>query len=66
MCSQLFIDIEQAIQRSQLLTGKRKFKYLRRPIGKPRKTKPKFKIKKNIMTLICNLWNKYLLKVGIL
>lgn len=44
---QLFIDIEQAIQRSQLLARKRKFKYLRRPIEKHRKTKHKIKIKKN-------------------
>lgn len=43
---QLFIDIEQAIQRCQLLIRKRKFKHLRRPIGKQRKTKHKVKIKK--------------------
>jgi hypothetical protein len=34
---QLFLDIEQAIQQSQLLSKKHRFNYLRRPIGKKRR-----------------------------
>lgn len=34
---QLFLDIEQAIQQSQLLSKRRRFRHLRRPIGKKRR-----------------------------
>ena len=43
---QLFLDIEQAVQGSQILTKKRKFKHLKRPMGMSRKIKRKAKIKK--------------------